>query len=80
MKTAISVPDVVFAEAERLARRLDKSRSQLYTEALIEYVERHDPDTVTKRLDEVCESIGTGDLEDRFVTATSRSVLERVEW
>jgi hypothetical protein len=33
-ETAISVPDKIFAEAERLARRLKKSRSQVYTEAV----------------------------------------------
>jgi hypothetical protein len=78
MKTAISIPDEVFAEGERLAVRLAKSRSQLYTEALVEYLERHDPDTVTARLDEVCESIG--EHEDRFLTATARHILEQVEW
>jgi hypothetical protein len=31
MKTAISIPDAIFAEAERLARRLEKSRSELYS-------------------------------------------------
>jgi metal-responsive CopG/Arc/MetJ family transcriptional regulator len=36
MKTAISIPDDVFAAAERLARRLKKSRSELYSRALRE--------------------------------------------
>jgi antitoxin MazE6 len=78
MKTAISVPDQVFQEAERLAERLAKSRSQLYTEALVEYLTRHDPDTVTQRLDEVLGSLA--EPEDRFVRETSRSILKRVEW
>ncbi|MCP3956835.1 MAG: hypothetical protein GY719_03175 [bacterium] len=47
MKTAISVPDHVFEDADRLAERLAKTRSQLYTEAMVEYLTRHDPDTVT---------------------------------
>ena len=33
MKTAISLPDEIFEEAERLARWLKKSRSELYREA-----------------------------------------------
>jgi antitoxin MazE6 len=78
MKTAVSVPDQVFQEAERLAQRLSKSRSQLYTEALVEYLTRHDPDTVTERLNEVWESLA--EPEDRFVRETSRNILERVEW
>jgi antitoxin MazE6 len=78
MKTAISVPDQVFQEAEQLAQRLAKSRSQLYTEALVEYLTRHDPDTVTERLNEVLGSVA--EPEDRFVRETSRSILKRVEW
>ncbi len=78
MKTAISVPDQVFEEAERLARKLTKTRSQLYTEAMIEYLARHDPDTVTEQLNAVVDSLP--DREDQFVTATTRSILEQVEW
>lgn len=78
MKTAISVPDRIFEDAERLARKLGKRRSQLYTEAMVEYLSRHDPDTVTERLDEVWASVS--EREDRFVTETAGSVLEKVEW
>jgi metal-responsive CopG/Arc/MetJ family transcriptional regulator len=78
MKTAISVPDQVFEEAELLAERFEKTRSQLYTEALKEYLARHNPDTVTDRLNEVWSSVT--EPEDRFVSETARSVLRRVEW
>src|SRR5262245_42454497 len=54
MKTAISIPDPIFREAERLARRLKKSRSQLYAEAMADYLRRHDPDAVTEALNRVC--------------------------
>ena len=37
MKKAISLPDDLFAEAERLARETKKSRSQIVREALTEY-------------------------------------------
>ena len=59
MKTAISIPDKVFAEAERLSRRLKKSRSQVYTEAVTEYVARHDPEAVTEAMNQVCEAVDT---------------------
>jgi metal-responsive CopG/Arc/MetJ family transcriptional regulator len=36
MKTAISIPDDVFAQAEKVARLLKKSRSEIYSEALRE--------------------------------------------
>jgi metal-responsive CopG/Arc/MetJ family transcriptional regulator len=53
METAISVPDPVFEEGERLAERLGVSRSHLYSIALREYLRQHDDDEVTRRLNEV---------------------------
>jgi hypothetical protein len=78
MKTAISIPDRVFRVAERLARRLKKSRSQLYAEAVAEYVARRDPDAVTTAMDAVCDEVDT--RPDRFLELASRRVLERNEW
>jgi predicted transcriptional regulator len=53
MKVAISLPDPVFAAAEQLARRLRVSRSQLYAQALEEYLARRQDSRVTERLDAV---------------------------
>ncbi len=78
MKTAISLPDDVFRAAERLARRARKSRSQLYAEALREYLARHAPDEVTQAWDRVIEAIPQP--TDPFVTAAARRILERSEW
>jgi predicted CopG family antitoxin len=47
MKTAISIPDDVFAGAERLAKRTKKSRSQLFSDAVREYLARHTAEEVT---------------------------------
>ena len=41
MKTAISIPDPLFKEAERLTKRLRIPRSQLYARALEDYIQRH---------------------------------------
>ncbi len=78
MKTAVSVPDVIFKSAERLAKRTKKSRSQLYSDALKEYVARHSGNEITDAMNRVCDDIG--DTRDPFVSATSRRILERVEW
>ena len=78
MKTAISIPDEVFQKAERLAQRLKKSRSQLYSHALREYVSRHSGDDVTEALDKLCGEIPKGDAG--FAKAASRRRLGRVEW
>ena len=53
MKTAISLPDDLFRSAEGAARRLGMSRSQLYTVALSEFLERRQADKITERLNEI---------------------------
>lgn len=53
MKTAISIPDNLFQSAEKLARRLGKSRSQLYTQALNNYLEQNNEKGVQELLDKV---------------------------
>ena len=53
MKTAISVPDDLFRTAEAAARRLRVSRSKLYATALADFLERHQSDTITERLNEI---------------------------
>ena len=78
MKTAISLPNDVFEKAEQLARKAGKSRSQIYCEALREYVARHSPDDVTDALNRVMQQLGQ--REDRFVTLASARALARVEW
>jgi metal-responsive CopG/Arc/MetJ family transcriptional regulator len=78
MKTAVSVPDEVFEQADSLAKRLKMSRSQLYSRALSEYVARHAPDAVTEALDRVIAEIAVE--PDEFASTASRRVLERTEW
>ena len=53
MKTAVSLPDDVFSEAERLARELGIPRSRLYADALAEYIRKHHATTLTAELDAV---------------------------
>jgi predicted transcriptional regulator len=79
MKTAISIPDEVFARADRLAKRLKKSRSELYAEAIAEYLARHDEDAITESWN---RALAGGEEEDegRFVAEAARRTLERSEW
>lgn len=78
MKTAISIPDDVFQQAENLARRIKKSRSRLFSDAIREYVARHSPNEVTEAMDRVISEVG--EEKDRFVSLASRRVLEQTEW
>ena len=78
MKTAISLPDEVYRDAERLAKRLRKSRSRLYMEAVSEYVARHEPQAVTEALDRL---VGQGDLRpEPLARVAAHRLLERTEW
>lgn len=74
MKTAISIPDDVFEDAERLARRLGHSRSQLYSRALRAFVARYETDQVTSALDAIVSDEPKGDA---FTTRAGRRALER---
>jgi len=78
MKTAVSVPDAIFERAEKLARRMRKSRSQLYSDALREYAARHDPAAVTAALDALYEGEDSG--PDAFVRESARRTLRSTDW
>jgi predicted transcriptional regulator len=81
MKTAISIPDDVFAKADHLAKRQKKSRSRLYADAVAQYVARHDEDAITEAINRVCDDPAAADPElDAFVAEAARRTLERVEW
>ena len=56
MKTAISIPDELFEAADRAAKMLEVSRSELYATAVLEYVNRHRNKDITEKLDEVYAS------------------------
>ena len=78
MKTAVSIPDETFEQVERLAKREQRSRSEVYSAALREYVARHTPDEVTEAMNRVCDEVGSE--SDAFAAAAGRRLLERVEW
>ncbi|MBN2441389.1 MAG: hypothetical protein JXJ04_08580 [Spirochaetales bacterium] len=71
MKTAISLPDIIYKQAEVFARKTKKSRSQLYTEAIKEYLARHTPDVITESMNKVCDL-----LEKQDTTLTQKAASE----
>jgi predicted transcriptional regulator len=78
MKTALSIPDDIFEQGERLARRLHTSRSQLYARALADFVVQHDDDQITSSMDEVIREVGTE--VDPFTRRAASQTLRQVEW
>ena len=73
MKTAVSIPDPLFAAADELASRLGISRSELYARALSRELANQSDDLVTAALDEVY-----GDVDSRLdprLAAAQRGAL-----
>ncbi len=77
MKTAISIPDPLFRSAENLARRLGVSRSELYANAVLEYVSRHQKSEITRRLNEIATE--SSDLDPLIAKMQSAS-LPKDRW
>ena len=78
MKTAISLPDPVFALAEKTARRMKLSRSQLYALALAEFLSKQEPEKITQALDDIYESEPS--RLDRSLQLMQRASLPKEEW
>ena len=79
MKTAVSIPDEVFKQAERVAKRLKKSRSEFYADALAEYLSRREPSEVTSAIDAVL-SEGADETAREFVAEASKAAVRSSEW
>ena len=78
MKTAISLPDSVFAEAEALAKQLGLSRSELYATAFQAYLSKYNRQQILSKLNNVY-SEESSDL-DPTITAMQFMSLPREEW
>ena len=79
MKTAVSLPDPLFQQAERYARKNKQSRSALYAVALADYLARHDDDAVTAGLNSALEGLPPHEAEQEMapVTATHLKTMRR---
>jgi predicted transcriptional regulator len=78
MKTAISIPDDLYRQADALADQLGKSRSELYREALADYLARREPAAVTAALNDLADELA----DDRrgLVARAARDALASTEW
>ena len=78
MKATISIPNDVFREAERYAHKAGKTRSQLYSDAMRQYLLHHSQDVVTEAMNRACDNLGEQD--DGFVRRASRKILKGESW
>jgi hypothetical protein len=68
------IPDDLFGRAERLARKMNLTRSGLFSAD----VSRHAGNEVTEDMNATLAEIG--DQSDPFMREIGRRVLERTEW
>ncbi|TDJ13900.1 MAG: hypothetical protein E2O65_15350 [Gammaproteobacteria bacterium] len=80
MKTAISIPDPVFDAAEKLARRLGISRSQLYSTAIDALIEKYRYSGVTEKLNAVYKVNPEGGRLEREVEELQSQSLTEESW
>jgi len=80
VKTAISIPDVIFEDAERLAKRRGWSRSELYANAVAEYVKGERFLGVRERLDAVYGENPADSELDPAIEQLQTRLLSKEKW
>ena len=78
MKTAISVPDPIFAKVEEAAARLGVSRSEFFARAAERWLGELDDDGTTEAIDRALQGLPDEDTE--FAARAARSVAQASEW
>jgi len=78
MKAAISLPDDLFARADKYAQDKGLSRSALVAEALREYIDRHRSIDITEQLNRAIAA--EGQPRDEAIVRQSRQRLKRADW
>ncbi len=78
MKTAISLPDKLFAAADLYAQQRDMTRSELYAKALAEYLQRHRRERITARINAALAEIAASGGEQ--LPEAGLQSLRRLPW
>ena len=83
MKTAISIPDQIFKEVDKLARQKKTSRSQIFCIAIEEYLKKLKAQKMYETLNLVYKDGLTPEEKDRLAAAEeyyASKVLERDQY
>jgi metal-responsive CopG/Arc/MetJ family transcriptional regulator len=78
MKTAISIPEDIYRDAEDAAKRLGMSRSRLYSEAVADFLNRYRKDDIKVKLNKV-HAFGSLGV-DPVLAAIQLASLSQEEW
>jgi len=81
MKTAISLPDALFEEADTAAKELGMSRSRLIQTALEQFLKGRREDAITESINRYIAEHGSElSKEDEAWLAHNQELLRQVEW
>tara|TARA_B100000745_G_scaffold707_1_gene552 strand:- start:615 stop:851 length:237 start_codon:yes stop_codon:yes gene_type:complete len=78
MKTAISIPDKIFSEAELYAKNNGLTRSQLFALAVESYVKSNQLNSVTEKLNSIYS--GSPEELDENLERLQTLSIERESW
>lgn len=78
MKTAVSIPDALYEQADEVAGELKLSRSKLYSIAIKEFIKNHQKSDITERIDQYINE--NGQPIDPVFLRGSLDDLKKVEW
>ena len=76
MKTAVSLPERLYKDAEKAAKSMGIPRSQLFAKALEEYISHHKQENVTEKLDEIYKKVSIDSNFSNIETISLESVRE----
>ncbi|MHB1524571.1 MAG: CopG family ribbon-helix-helix protein [Candidatus Dormibacteria bacterium] len=76
MKVAVSIPDDLYAEADRAAERRGVNRSALYARALRRLLAEEEGDALARMIDATCDD---GDHED-LAGLTRADLIDPGSW
>jgi hypothetical protein len=80
VKTAISIPDETFEQAERRAAELGMSRSEFFTRAARCYIRELDVQSLTARIDVALALAGADESAEVAVRAGRRTLAAEDDW
>lgn len=76
MKTAISIPDHLYKKAEKTAKAMGIPRSQLFAKALEEFINHHEKEKTTEKLNAIYTKTTTPSDFSHIATASLDSIRE----
>ncbi len=80
MKTAISVPDDIFADATKRAKDLGISRSEFFSRAVRRYLDELSRESLTAQINQVLRLPDYDDEASAVAVEAGRRRLSEAEW